>query len=110
MTRTGDAPICDAGAAAPSGQAPELSIHPVVEYDPETNTYAAWCDELSVATSAPTAQDAKIALVDAMRLAADFVAGHAATVGSLIFRHAPYADLISKMTDQELAETIDVRG
>jgi hypothetical protein len=88
----------------------QLRVNPAVQYDAQTNTYAAWCTELSVATSAPSPQEAKVALVDAMRVAAEFVTGHSGTIGQMILRQAPYADLIAGMTDQELAEAIVVRA
>jgi len=88
---------------------PQLNLSPAVVYDPATDTYAAWCDELAVATSGPTAEEAKAALLSAMRLAADYVLGNMKSAGSALFAYVPYAEAVARRGDDELKALIDVR-
>ena len=87
---------------------PQLSLSPTVAYDSTTDTYAAWCDQLAVATSAPTEQEAKAALVDAMRVAAEYVLSHLRSASAHMFAYAPYAEAVASRGDEELTALIDV--
>ena len=87
---------------------PQLTISPAVAYDPATDTYAAWCDELDVATSAPTAEEAMQALLSAMRMAAEYVLGNVGSAGSGMYAYVPYAEAVASRADAELKALIDV--
>ena len=88
---------------------PRVQLSPVVEHDPTTQTYAAWCDELAVATSGSTAQEAQDALLNAMRLAAEYVLGNARSARSTFFAYVPWAEAVASRSDDELKALMDVR-
>jgi hypothetical protein len=89
---------------------PQLSISPIVAYDPGTDTYAAWCDELAVATSAPTAEEAAQALLSAMRMATEYVLDNVGSAGSAMYAYVPYAEAVASRGDEELKALIDVQA
>jgi predicted RNase H-like HicB family nuclease len=80
----------------------------VVCRDEETGSFAAWCEELDVATSGPTAEAAADALVEAMRVAADFALRHAQSVGPTFFAQLPLAEWVARASDAEIKERVDV--
>lgn len=86
----------------------EPRIAPVIAYDAETQSFAAWCDELAVATSAPTEEEARQGLVNAMRVAADYALRNAASLGPALAGQVPAAEMVSKKSDTELADLIHV--
>ena len=85
---------------------PQLTLSPTVAHDPATGTYAAWCDELAVATSALTEEEARDALLNAMRLAAEYVLGNVASARSHLLASVPYAEAIAARSDEELKALI----
>jgi hypothetical protein len=87
---------------------PQLKLSPTIDYDPSTDTYAAWCDELAVATSAPTAEKARDALLSAMRLASEYVLTNAPSATSDLYAYVPYAEAVASRGDEELKTLIDV--
>jgi hypothetical protein len=87
---------------------PQLTLSPTIAYDVTTDTYAAWCDELAVATSAPTAEEAGVFLLSAMRMAAEYVLGNAQSAGSAMYKYVPYAEAVASMDDDNLKALIDV--
>lgn len=91
--------------AASSG--PKLTFQPVIELDPSTQTYAAWCDELGVATSGRTPEEAKQMLADAMLMAAAFTVQHKKTLRWDLLAQLPYAELIHGKSPQETTAIID---
>ncbi len=80
----------------------------VVRRDDETDTFAAWCDELDVATSAPTAEAATEALLEAMRIAARFALRHARSAGRAFIAQLPLAEWVAQAEDAELRELVHV--
>lgn len=92
----------------PNSTAGEPRLAAVVAFDPETKTFAAWCDQLGVATSAPTEDEARTALIEAMRMAADFVLTNAASLGGGLVGQVPAAEVVAKRNDEELADLIHV--
>ena len=89
-----------------TAQRPQLTLSPTVAYDDATGTYAAWCDELAVATSAPTEQGARDALLNAMRMAAEYVLSNAGSARSHMFAFVPYAEAVATRGDEELKALI----
>ncbi len=87
---------------------PQLKLSPTIEYDPTTATYAAWCDELAVATSAPTAEKATEALLSAMRLATEYALANARSATSDLYAYVPYAEAVASRGDEELKALINV--
>jgi len=83
-------------------------LAPVVCYDASTGTFAAWCDELAVATSAPTEEEARLALVNAMRAAANYALRNAISLGPALAGQVPAAELVAQKSDSELAALIHV--
>lgn len=90
-----------------SSSRPKLTINPVIEFDQSTHTYAAWCDELGVATSARTDKEAVAMLADAMMMAAAFTIQHKNTLRWELLGQLPYAELIHGKSLQEIMAIVD---
>ena len=86
----------------------QVKLSLTVGRDPATDVYAAWCDELAVATSAPTMDEAKDALVSALRLAAEYALSNARSATSEMFAQVPYAEAVASRGDEELKALIHV--
>ncbi len=86
---------------------PKLTINPVIEFDPSTHTYAAWCDELGVATSGRTEKEAVAMLADAMMMAAAFTIQHKNTLRWELLGQLPYAEMIHGKSFQEIMAIVD---
>lgn len=92
----------DAAAAGP-----KLTFRPVIEFDPTTKAYAAWSDELGVATSGATVDEAKAMLADALLMAAAFTCQHQKTLRWDLLAQLPYAEIIQGNSLQEVVAIID---
>ena len=77
-----------------------------IEYDAETQTYAAWCDRLGVATSAPTAGHAQEMLLDALLQAADFALKNRNSLRHEFVGQVVVAEMLLGLPEQELREFI----
>lgn len=77
-----------------------------IEYDAETQSYAAWCDRLGVATSAPTAGHAQEMLLDAILQATDFVLRNRNSLRHEMLGQVVAAELLQGLSEQELREFI----
>lgn len=86
---------------------PKLTFRPTIEFDPTTKGYAAWSDELGVATSGATVEEAKAMLADAVLMAAAFTVQHAKTLRWDLLAQVPYAEIIHGKSPQEVAAIID---
>ena len=86
---------------------PRLSFQPIIELDPSTQTFAAWCDELCVATSARTPEEARLMLADAMVMAAAFTVQHKKTLRWDLLAQLPYAEMIHGRSLPEIMAIID---
>ena len=88
---------------------PQLKLSPTVAYDPTTQSYAAWCDELAVATSGSTEEEARTALSSAIRMAAEYILGSVRSARSDMLASVPYAEAVASRSDEELEALINAR-
>ena len=86
----------------------KLTFRPVIEFDATTKTYGAWSDELDVATSGATVEEAKAMLADALLMAAAFTVQHKNTLRWDLLAQLPYAEIIHGKSPQQVAAIIDV--